>query len=81
MTNEQKRSDFLWIVQMIMSQYREKITGWSGFSGDAVAASYQIPADLTAREAALDFCGMVVPGFADEDGKRIVPKWIRPFEI
>lgn len=66
MVGAEKRSDFLWIVQMIMINYREKITGWSGVSGDAVAASYRVPESMTAREAALQFCACFVDGFNGE---------------
>lgn len=55
-----KFSDFLWIVQMIIIKHQERIVGWSGISGDAVAASYVTPIDWTARDAALAFCGVVV---------------------
>ncbi|WP_146010286.1 hypothetical protein [Acidimangrovimonas sediminis] len=70
-----KRSDFLWIVQMIMIKHKDSIVGWSGVAGDAVAASYAIPIDRTARDAALDFCGVLVEGF-DGDEKAPVPDWM-----
>lgn len=47
----EKRTDFLWIVQMIMFKHQDAMVGWSGVAGDAVAASYRIPSDLTARDA------------------------------
>lgn len=63
MAGSEKRSDFLWLVQMIMINYREKVTGWSGVAGDAVAASYRVPESVTARDAALHFCACFVEGF------------------
>lgn len=70
-----KRSDFLWIVQMIMIKHQENIVGWSGISGDAISASYLIPADWTARSAALSFCSAFVEGF-DGEGSAEVPGWM-----
>ena len=70
-----KRSDFLWIVQMIMIKHQESIVGWSGISGDAVAASYLIPVDWTARDAALAFCSAFVEGFVGEK-MAAVPGWM-----
>ena len=43
----EKRTDFLWIVQMIMLQNQGKIVGFPGVAGDAVAASHTIPNDMT----------------------------------
>lgn len=66
MTDSDKRNDFLWLVQMIMVNYREKITGWSGVAGDAIAASYRIPKTMSARDAARQFCAVFVEGFAGD---------------
>ncbi len=73
-TRYEKRTDFLWIVQMIMMQYKDKIVGWSGVSGDAVAASHRIPNQMSAREAALSFCATFVEGFSGEE-RAPVPNW------
>lgn len=70
-----KRTDFLWIVQMIMIKHQDAITGWSGIAGDAVAASHRIPGDMTARDAALAFCSVFVEGFAGET-RAEVPGWM-----
>lgn len=70
-----KRTDFLWIVQMIMIKHQDAVVGWSGVAGDAVAASHRIPADMTARDAALAFCSVFVEGFAGEK-RAEVPAWM-----
>ncbi len=70
-----KRSDFLWIVQMIMLNHQDGVIGWDGVSGDAVAASHRIPADITARDAALDFCSVFIKGFAGDE-PIMVPDWM-----
>lgn len=70
----EKRSDFLWIVQTIMIHYKDKIVGYPGVAGDAISASHRIPKDMTAREAALDFCGAHIEGFCGQE-KRI-PSWM-----
>ncbi len=70
-----KRNDFLWIVQMIMIKHQDAITGWSGVAGDAVAASHRIPADMTARDAALAFCAVFVEGFNGPE-RASVPSWM-----
>ncbi|MFN3314897.1 MAG: hypothetical protein ACK46Q_15750 [Hyphomonas sp.] len=70
-----KRSDFLWIVQMIMLRYEAKIVGWSGIAGDAVAASYKIPRDMSARDAALGFCAAMVEGFSGAE-RDPAPSWM-----
>jgi len=71
----EKRTDFLWIVQMIMLFHREKVIGWSGVAGDAVAASYKIPQGMTARDAALGFCACFVEGFNGEKNAEC-PYWM-----
>ncbi|WP_406736368.1 hypothetical protein [Thioclava sp. GXIMD4215] len=68
-----KREDFLWIVQAIMIKHNDNIVGWSGVAGDAVAASYCIPANMTARDAALGFCGAKIRGFG---ATQEVPEWM-----
>ncbi len=71
---EDKRHDFLWIVQMFMLRDQD-VVGWRGFVGDAVAASYRIPAKMTARDAALEFWGF----FNEEargDEERRCPSWM-----
>jgi len=70
-----KRTDFLWIVQMIMIKHQQRVTGWSGVAGDAVAASHRIPAEMTARDAALAFCSVFVEGFNGET-RAEVPAWL-----
>ncbi|MER5173945.1 hypothetical protein [Thioclava kandeliae] len=72
-----KREDFLWIVQSIMIKHHDNITGWSNVVGDAVAASYCIPEDMTARKAASDFCSAKVEGFAEDAD---VPVWMANLE-
>lgn len=70
----EKRTDFLWIVQMIMLQNQGKIVGFPGVAGDAVAASHTIPNDMTARDAALGFCGAMIEGFGGKEPK--TPSWM-----
>ncbi|WP_227269365.1 hypothetical protein [Roseobacter weihaiensis] len=60
---------------MIMIKYEDKIFGWSGIAGDAIAASYRIPKELTAREAALKFCALFVEGFSGDE-RPSVPNWL-----
>ncbi|WP_298808386.1 hypothetical protein [uncultured Sphingomonas sp.] len=62
----------MWIVQTFMLR-DQKVVGWHGFVGDAVAASYRIPRNMTARDAALDFWGFFNEDFGGED--RTVPGW------
>lgn len=71
----EKRTDFLWIVQMIMIQYQQGIVGWPAVAGDAVAASHRIPSKMTARDAALAFCGSTIEGFSGES-KSEAPHWM-----
>lgn len=70
-----KRTDFLWIVQMIMWKHADAIQGWSGIAGDAVAASHRLPANLTARDAAVEFCAFFVDGFGGAERPEC-PHWI-----
>jgi hypothetical protein len=70
-----KRSEFLWLVQMIMIKHQDDVVGWSGIAGDAVAASHRIPVEITVRDAALAFCSVFVDGFAGE-GRPMVPNWM-----
>lgn len=72
---DEKRAEFLWLVQMIMIKHMDAINGWSGVSGDAVAASHRIPTDMTVRDAALAFCSVFVEGFAGDERTR-VPNWM-----
>lgn len=74
-TAADKRQDFLWIVQMIGSRYGDDVVGWPGMVGDAVAASHRIPNDMTARDAALDFCAFVMPGMRGGE-ERLCPRWL-----
>lgn len=69
-SGDDKRHDFLWMVQMFMQRDPE-VVGWRGFVGDAVAASYRIPKAVTARDAALDFWGF----FSGEE-KEVCPSWM-----
>lgn len=68
-----KRTDFLYIVQGIILTRKDNIIGVSGVIGDAVAASYRIPKNMTARDAALDFCSLMIEGFGDNTK---VPSWM-----
>jgi hypothetical protein len=70
-----KNSEFLWLVQMIMTKHIEAIDGWSGIAGDAVAASHRIPKEMTVREAALVFCSVFIKGFAGPEFAP-VPSWM-----
>ncbi len=70
---EDKRTDFLWIVQMFMLRDQDVI-GWGGIVGDAIAASYRIPGTMTARDAALDFHGFFNKGFSGGED-RVCPAW------
>lgn len=72
-TAADKRQDFLWIVQTFMLRDTD-VTGWHGFVGDAVAASYRIPDHVTARDAALDFWGFLNQRFGGEERK--CPTWL-----
>lgn len=73
-TSDDKRQDFLWIVQMFM-QRDTQVVGWYGFVGDAVAASYRIPKSVTARDAALAFWAFFNDEFRGEE-KRVCPSWM-----
>lgn len=72
-TTQDKRQDFLWIVQMFMSR-DTTVVGWTGFAGDAIAASYRIPKHMTARDAALDFWGFFNEEFGGSEN-RACPAW------
>lgn len=73
-TADDKRTDFLWIVQMFM-QRDTQVVGWGGIVGDAVAASYRIPKSMTARDAALDFWAFFNKEFGGPDDREC-PHWI-----
>lgn len=73
-TKHDKRQDFLWMVQTFML-IDEKDVGWRGSVGDAIAASYRIPDELDAREAALQFWGFISPE-ARGGEKRQCPPWL-----
>lgn len=73
-TTEDRRQDFLWIVQMFMLRDTE-VTGWYGFVGDAVAASYRIPKGMTARDAALEFWAFFSDNFRG-DAEKDCPHWM-----
>lgn len=73
-TTMDKRSDFLWLVQMFMLRDTD-VVGWSGFAGDAIAASYRIPAGMTARDAALDFWAFFSDEFRGGEEK-VCPIWM-----
>lgn len=73
-TMQDKRQDFLWLVQMFM-QRETDIAGWHGYAGDAVAASYRIPRDKTARDAALEFWAFFSDRFRG-DAERECPYWM-----
>lgn len=74
-TKQDKRHDFLWIVQMFM-QRDPDVIGWRGFVGDAVAASYRIPQSMTARDAALDFWGFFSGEEGLAGGDKKCPHWM-----
>jgi len=73
-TMQDKRQDFLWLIQMWMPR-SEDIVGWTAACGDAVAASYRIPAKMTARDAALEFMAFESPSFRG-DVDRECPYWM-----
>jgi hypothetical protein len=73
-THANKRTDFLWLVQMFMLK-DTTVVGWYGFAGDAVAASYRIPKSMTARDAALDFWAFFSEKFRGE-GDKSCPTWM-----
>ena len=73
-TSEDKRSDFLWIVQTFMLRDSD-VVGWHGHVGDAVAASYRIPKGMTARDAALEFWAFFNEKFRG-GGERECPGWM-----
>ena len=52
MTIDDKRFDFLIMVQTAL--LAQKPEAWLGFMGDALSISYRIPAQRSARDAALD---------------------------
>lgn len=54
--------------------HRFSHAGILGLAGDAVAASKRIPENLSAREAACDFCGFMLKMYSDEEG-RACPRW------
>ena len=77
-----KQEEFLWIVQTALlanginlashpnaaDQYRHvfSATGMLGTAGDAVAVSKRIPAEMSARDAACDFCGFMLDNLQDD---------------
>lgn len=65
-----KRTDFLWLVQMIVISHPCDV---ASVGADAIAASYRIPEDMSAREAALGFCACMVKGFSED---RSCPYWM-----
>ncbi len=69
-----KRTDFVWMVQSLMLR-DQQVLGWSGHLGDAVAASYLIPKDRTARDAALEFWAFFNPDFRG-GGEALCPAWM-----
>ncbi|WP_334185391.1 hypothetical protein [Novosphingobium sp.] len=73
-TMQDKRYDFLWLVQLWMQRERD-IVGWTATCGDAVAASYRIPAAMTARDAALDFMSFNSASFRG-DAENECPEWM-----
>jgi len=70
-----KKFEFLWLVQMILTKHMDAVDGWSGIAGDAVAASHRIPKEMTVRDAALVFCSVFVDGFSGEE-RTSVPSWL-----
>jgi len=70
-----RKFEFLWLVQMIMTKHMDAVDGWSGVAGDAVAASHRIPKEMTVRDAALAFCSVFVEGFSGEE-RASVPSWL-----
>lgn len=73
-TGEDKRSDFLWLVQMFMLR-DNNVIGWHGIAGDALAASYRIPKGKPARDAALEFWAFFNDDFRG-DAEKICPSWM-----
>ncbi|TCM16154.1 hypothetical protein EDF56_108143 [Novosphingobium sp. PhB165] len=73
-TMQDKRQDFLWLVQLWIQRERD-ITGWTATCGDAVAASYRIPASMTARDAAFDFMSFNSEAFRG-DIENKCPAWM-----
>lgn len=76
-----KRHDFLWIVQTLMLKYGAEVGGFMGTAGDAIAASYRIPSDMTARQAALSFSEFAFDNLQDavlrtEGMRRECPAWL-----
>ncbi|WP_313435226.1 hypothetical protein [Novosphingobium sp.] len=74
-TLQDKRQDFLWLVQLWMQRERD-IAGWTATCGDAIAASYRIPEDMTARDAAWDFLSFNSEAFRGESENKC-PEWMR----
>jgi len=56
----EKRQAFLSIVEAVQQRYRREIRSFDAVAEDAVAASLCIPADMTAADAALEFCALGV---------------------
>lgn len=73
-TVQDRRQDFLWLIQMFMQRDTD-VVGWHGIAGDAVAASYRIPARMTARDAALEFWSFFNDRFRG-DAERVCPHWM-----
>lgn len=73
-TIQDKRYDFLWLVQLWIQRERD-IAGWTATCGDAVAASYHIPASMTARDAAFDFMSFHSASFRGETDNEC-PSWM-----
>ncbi|TCU57958.1 hypothetical protein EDF58_104195 [Novosphingobium sp. PhB57] len=77
-TMQDKRHDFLWLVQLWMQRERD-VAGWTAACGDAVAASYRIPADMTARDAAHDFMAFNSEAFRGEAENKC-PDWMNALQ-
>jgi len=71
-----KRQDFLWLVSLFMHRHADEIQGWHGLGGDAVAASYRIPDQKTARNAALEFAAFNIESVRGKGSERTCAGWV-----
>jgi len=64
LTPAEKHRDFLAIVERVLLRYGSPASALIGTAGsvEAALAAYRIPADVTATDAALEFCGFAVRG-------------------
>lgn len=68
-----KRRDFVSLVRCVLLRHLGDRMGFAATADDIIAASRRIPDDMTARDAALEFCAFTIDGFAETGGEG--PTW------